>query len=112
VPFEEGDICLNLLHDGLTIFELEKHQVLLLAQVEQVDVLEGARGLEIRVFDLTVDDGAFQVEDLLDELACLSGIRHQKDVYWCKILHQHREDSIDSGQQAVWVALQVFEVLW
>lgn len=79
----------------------------------QIDVFKGRSILNLFCeLYLSVNNGSFQIEHILDCLgrAASDGVGHQKQIYCLNILHLNLEDSINSGNQTVWIVFEVFEV--
>ena len=64
----------------------------------------------ILAFDNTVDHGSLQVKDAKDVRSSSDSILHHDQLDWLLILHPHRVDAIDAGQETVIMLGYVGEV--
>ena len=55
----------------------------------------------ILAFDDTVDHGSLQVKDAKDVRSSFDSILHHDQLDWLLVLHPHRVDSINAGQETV-----------
>ena len=60
--------------------------------------------------DLSVDDAPFQIEFAFSSLHMLEEVTHEEDMDLGLILHMHREDTVDSGNETIFILDQVGEV--
>lgn len=108
---QEFDVLVDLLHYSFPVLILEAEYEFILAQIEQIHILQAARRLHFIGLDFSIDDAALQIKGLVHELATLCRIRHEQDVYRHDVLHLHSEHTIDSGHKRVGVLYEVRQVL-
>lgn len=96
---EDAHIVLQGLLDLLLVFRSEAQPDVPSGHLKQVLVLQSLGGLEVLALDPTVDHGTLQVEHTFDRLSSLHRVTHNDKLDWLLVLHLHRVDTVDSGQE-------------
>ena len=101
----------DLLADKTHVIPLEAQELVFLRNCLQIYVLQTVFFHFKRLMHFTIDDTAFEVELAQFFLDFEEEVVHEQDVHFLDVLHLHCVDPVDLGDETLWIAPQMVQVL-